>query len=64
MLSEFQKQKFQRYFKMYDTDNSGFIDIADIKRLLNQYAQILNWSLNSPEYSSLESNFMSRWEHI
>jgi juvenile hormone diol kinase len=64
VLSEFQKQKLQRYFRTYDIDNSGFIDITDIQRLLNQYAQILNWSLNSPEYSTLESNFMSRWEHI
>lgn len=64
MLSELQKQKLPRLFAMYDADNSGSIEQVDFEQLLKSYSQVRNWTPESPEYNSLQSKLVSRWESM
>jgi juvenile hormone diol kinase len=64
MLTELQKQKLPRLFSMYDGDNNGFIQQDDFERILQQYSQFRNWTPDSPEYKSLQSKLMSRWNSM
>ena len=64
MLSELQKRKLTRYFRVYDVNNDGRVGASDFERVIENLRVLHDLEMDSPSYAELRSGFMSRWDTI
>lgn len=55
MLSELQKKKISRLFRVFDANGDGYVEAADAERVARRIAKIRGWSEDSEEYAELEA---------
>lgn len=64
MLTELQIRKFTKLFTIYDSDNSGLIDLADFERITKELAEYRGWKLYSEKFNAIFSKFAYSWIHL
>ncbi|MGE0492375.1 MAG: EF-hand domain-containing protein [Vulcanimicrobiota bacterium] len=64
MLSELQRKKLTRKFKLLDFDNNGAIEQADFQRVLENLAQHRNLSLTSHKLQGLRKTVDKVWSAL
>ena len=64
MLSEFQKEKLTKVFRLWDTDQNGFLELDDWVRVSNRRAELAGLSPETPEYQNLRSLYTGVWETL
>ena len=62
MLSEIQREKLTKLFRIWDTDGNGFLELNDWDRLAKKRAQLSSISPDSDEYRSLLTLHHVIWE--
>ena len=64
MLTEFQTKKLTRLFRLYDTDDDGFIGKADYERAAGNLCRAHRYAAGSAEYQGLHGVYMAAWEGL
>ena len=64
MLSELQKKKLTRCFRVYDIDDDGRIGPADFERVVENVRVLHGLSDHSPGQQALRDGFMRRWASL
>ncbi len=61
MLTELQKKKLTRYFRVYDIDDDGVIGSRDFERVLENLRILHGLSGQSLDFHALRAGFLQRW---
>lgn len=61
MLSDLQKAKIPNLFKMFDADNNGILEAADIHRIIDTCAAKQGWQKGGEDYEEFKEHFLSMW---
>jgi Ca2+-binding EF-hand superfamily protein len=64
MLSELQKKKLIRYFRVYDVDDNGRIALQDFERVVENVRMLHGLGENSPRHRALKEGYLRRWEAL
>ncbi|MFQ5538189.1 MAG: EF-hand domain-containing protein [Gemmatimonadota bacterium] len=64
MLTDLQKKKLTRYFRVYDVDDNGAIGTPDFDRVLENLRVLHGLSENTPAMEELRGAYTTRWERI
>ena len=64
MLGEFQKQKLTKIFRLWDTDQNGFLEHDDWVRISHRRAELAGVGPDTPEYQNLRSLHTGVWETL
>jgi hypothetical protein len=64
MLTDFQRTKLSRIFRLYDDDEDGFIARTDYERAARNVAAVNGHAAGSPGYLSVFSSYMAGWEGL
>ena len=64
MLTDLQKKKLSRQFKIYDVDKNGVLEEKDFAMIVQGLAKVRNWSEGSPGYENLRSGYMFIWKSL
>ncbi len=64
MITEFQKKKMQHFFNVFDTDKDGFLEQADLERVIQKLAAVQNLEAGSPTYDNLHAKWMFVWNTL
>jgi juvenile hormone diol kinase len=64
MLSDVQKQKLSRYFRVYDVDDSGTISLPDFERVVENVRALYGVDESSPIHGGLRDGYMLRWSAL
>ena len=64
MLSDLQKKKLTRYFRVYDVDDDGRIALQDFERVVENVRVLQGLSEHSPRHRALREGFLHRWEAL
>jgi len=64
MLTDFQKQKLNRLFKVLDSDHNGTLERNDYTTVVSNLAKIHGWKSGSPEYSAVETLYLTIWGNL
>lgn len=64
MITEFQKKKMQHFFKVFDTDKDGFLEQADLERVVQKMAAVQGLEAGSPTYDNLHAKWMFIWNTL
>ncbi|GMV03732.1 MAG: hypothetical protein AMXMBFR53_00140 [Gemmatimonadota bacterium] len=64
MLTDLQKKKLTRYFRVYDVDDDGRIGPADFDRVLENVRALHRADMNSSAHRALQGGYLSRWEAL
>jgi len=64
MLTDLQRRKLIRYFKVYDVDDDGRVAPADFERVLENVRILHGLKDGSAAYSQLRDGFMRRWDAL
>lgn len=64
MLTDFQKKKLGRLFAVLDSDHNGQLERNDYTTIVANLARIHGWQPGSPEYSAVESLYMTIWGNL
>lgn len=64
MLSEFQKKKLTRYFRVYDVDDDGVIGPTDFERVVENLRVLHGLDPDSSGHRGLRSGYTRRWEAV
>ncbi len=62
MLGELQKEKLMKVFRIWDTDNNGFLEREDWVRIQERHAAALGLGPETPEYQAMGALFNGIWE--
>lgn len=64
MLSELQKKKFTRLFKVWDTNGDGAIDERDFHDIIENIASAFGMAKGSQDYETMRANYLRIWEEM
>lgn len=64
MLTDLQKQKLTRYFRVYDVDDDGRIARPDFERVVENVRALYDADENSPAHRFIRDGFFRRWEAL
>jgi juvenile hormone diol kinase len=64
MLSDLQRKKLTRYFRVYDVDDNGRIGPHDFERVVENVRILHGLSDDSPAHRQLHEGFMRRWRAL
>ena len=64
MLSDLQRQKLTRYFRVYDVDDDGRIGPADFRRVVENVRILHGLADGSPAHEELLDGDLKRWESL
>ncbi|MBZ0303036.1 MAG: EF-hand domain-containing protein [Anaerolineae bacterium] len=64
MLTDLQRRKMTRFFRVYDINGSGFIEESDYMRIAHNFAQMRGFKPSSTEYARLETKFQFVWDYM
>ena len=64
MLSDLQKKKLGRLFKVLDTDHNGVLERNDYTTVVSNLARTNGWQPGSEEYSAVETLYMTIWGNL
>ncbi|MCG6956955.1 MAG: hypothetical protein LJF04_13275 [Gemmatimonadetes bacterium] len=64
MLSDLQKKKLTRYFRVYDVDDDGCIALQDFERVVENVRMLHGLGENSPRHRALKEGYLHRWEAL
>jgi len=61
MLSDLQKQKLTRYFRVYDVDDNGTISLPDFERVVENVRALYGADEQSAIHRDLREGYLRRW---
>ena len=64
MLSQLLQKKHTKNFQVYDLDESGFVELADLERCASNLAKLRNWELNSSDFLELKAKYSAIWTNF
>lgn len=64
MLTDLQRRKLTRYFRVYDIDDDGRIRAADFERVLENVRILHGLAPDSPAHRELREAYLRRWEAL
>ena len=64
MLTELQIRKFTKLFTMFDSDNTGHLNLADFQKIAQKVSEFRGWKSNSSEADNLSHKFLYYWIHL
>jgi Ca2+-binding EF-hand superfamily protein len=64
MLTELQRKKLTRYFRVYDIDDDGRIGPADFERVVENVRILHGLSSDSPAHLALRDGYLRRWKAL
>lgn len=64
MLTDFQKRKLRHYFKLWDYERRGSIDLNDFMQLNYRILHIQGYTPDSPEYQAMCQYSKQLWEDL
>jgi juvenile hormone diol kinase len=64
MLSDLQRQKLTRYFRVYDVNDDGQIGPADFLRVVENVRILHGLKDGSPQHEALLGGYLNRWESM
>lgn len=64
MLSDLQRRKLTRYFRVYDVDDDGRIDASDFERVVENVRVLRGEDDRSGAHRSLRAAYLGRWEAL
>lgn len=64
MLTKLLEDKHIKNFHVYDVDNSGYVEQADLEGCAQNLAQIRGWEPGTTEFSQLMANFVEIWTNF
>lgn len=64
MLTDLQKQKLTRYFRVYDVDDDGRIARADFERVLENLRGLYGTHTGPAVHKAIEEGILGRWESL
>lgn len=64
MLSDLQKAKLTRYFRVYDVDDNGRIARPDFERVVENVRMLHGVGEDSPGHRALRDGYLLRWEAL
>ena len=64
MLTDLQRRKLTRYFRVYDIDDDGCIGPNDFERVVENVRILHGLSADSHRHQSLRRSFLKRWESL
>lgn len=64
MLSDLQKQKLTRYFRVYDVDDNGAISLPDFERVVENVRALYGADERSSIHSGLRDGYLLRWSAL
>lgn len=64
MLSDLQRKKLTRYFRVYDVDDDGRIAQPDFERVLENVRALYGADEASATHRSLRAGYLRRWEGL
>lgn len=64
MITEFQKKKMKHFFDIFDMDKDGFIEQADLERVVQKLAVVQSLEAGSPIYDNLYAKWMFIWNTL
>lgn len=64
MLSDLQKKKLTRYFRVYDIDDDGRIALPDFERVVENVRVLHGAGEHSPAHRALRESYLHRWEAL
>ncbi|HSG06999.1 MAG TPA: EF-hand domain-containing protein [Longimicrobiales bacterium] len=64
MLSDLQKQKLTRYFRVYDVDDDGAISLPDFERVVENVRVLHGVGERSSIHSGLREGYLLRWSAL
>lgn len=64
MLTDLQKQKLTRYFRVYDVDDNGTISLPDFERVVENVRALYGVDETSGAHASLRDGYMLRWSAL
>lgn len=64
MLTNFQRQKLVRSFRLYDQNKNGYIERQDFIQLAERLAQIRGWVEGTASYELLMGKLLADWDML
>jgi juvenile hormone diol kinase len=64
MLTDLQKQKLTRYFRVYDVDDNGTISLPDFERVVENVRALYGVDESSPVHGGLRDGYLLRWSAL
>lgn len=64
MLSDLQRDKLTRYFRVYDIDDDGRIGPQDFQRVVENVRILHGLADGSPAHEALRDGYLDRWESL
>ena len=64
MLSDVQKDKLTRYFRVYDIDDDGRIALPDFERVVENVRMLHGVDERSAAHRKLRESYLRRWEAL
>jgi Ca2+-binding EF-hand superfamily protein len=64
MLTDLQRRKLTRYFRMYDMDDDGEIKARDFERIIENVRILHGLPSGSSAHAELRAGYMRRWEAL
>lgn len=64
MLSELQRRKLSRYFRVHDVDDDGRIGPGDFERVVENVRTLHGLDASSPAYRELRDLYLGQWESL
>ena len=64
MLTDLQRRKLTRYFRVYDIDDDGRIGAADFERVVENVRILHGLSPDSPAHRELREAYLRRWRAL
>ncbi len=64
MLTDLQKKKLTRYFRVYDIDDNGRIGPLDFERVVENVRILHGLPDSSPGHRALRQSYLNRWEAL
>jgi len=64
MLSQLLEKKHTKNFQVYDLDQSGFVEVADLERCASNLAKLRNWKPDSSEFIELKAKYSAIWTNF
>ena len=64
MLTDLQRKKLTRYFRVYDIDDDNRIGPGDFERVVENVRILHGLATDSPGHEALRDGFLRRWESL
>lgn len=64
VLSDLQKKKLSRYFRVLDADGDGEIERSDYEQRVAAFAKEFGCAPGSPRYASIQRAWMDQWKGL